>query len=120
MIEVPSSFISHPSSLIMPAKFSNSELEAFLEEALPIERMAAIEEALRGSDELQHRPTTPSSISKQSNVVTARRASSILNRSNPPQTPTSRSAAAINTSNQASATCAKSDTDDGGLVVSLD
>src|SRR5438093_2387585 len=42
----------------MPAKFSNSELEAFLDEALPIERMAAIEEALRGSDDLQQRLTT--------------------------------------------------------------
>src|SRR5438132_8023484 len=41
----------------MSAKFSNSELEAFLDEALPIERMAAIEEALRGSDDLQTRLT---------------------------------------------------------------
>jgi hypothetical protein len=39
----------------MAATFSNSELEAFLDEALPTERMAAIEEALRGSDELQKR-----------------------------------------------------------------
>src|SRR2546425_10214380 len=53
----PSSFILHPSSFIMPAKFSNSELEAFLDEALPIERMAGIEEALRGSDDLQMRLT---------------------------------------------------------------
>jgi hypothetical protein len=35
--------------------YSNSELEAFLDEALPVERMAAIEEALRHSDELQKR-----------------------------------------------------------------
>jgi hypothetical protein len=39
----------------MAATFSNSELEAFLDEALPTERMAAIEEALRGSEELQKR-----------------------------------------------------------------
>jgi len=37
----------------MSADFSNSELEAFLEESLPVERMAAIEEALRQSDALQ-------------------------------------------------------------------
>ena len=30
----------------MSANFSNSELEAFLDESLPVERMAAIEEAL--------------------------------------------------------------------------
>jgi hypothetical protein len=36
-------------------KFSNSELEAFLDEALPVERMTAIEEALRASEELQKR-----------------------------------------------------------------
>jgi hypothetical protein len=41
----------------MPADFSNSELEAFLDEALPTERMAAVEEALRSSDELQKRLT---------------------------------------------------------------
>ena len=41
----------------MPAEISNSELEAFLDEALPTERMAAIEEALRSSDELQKRLT---------------------------------------------------------------
>jgi len=35
--------------------FSNSELESFLDEALPAERMAAIEESLRASDELQQR-----------------------------------------------------------------
>jgi hypothetical protein len=39
----------------MPAKFTNSELEAFLDESLPVERMTAIEEALRHSDELQQR-----------------------------------------------------------------
>jgi hypothetical protein len=39
----------------MPANFTNSELEAFLDEALPIERMTAIEEALRSSDDLQAR-----------------------------------------------------------------
>jgi len=37
----------------MSTDFSNSELEAFLEESLPVERMAAIEEALRHSDALQ-------------------------------------------------------------------
>ena len=37
----------------MSADFSNSELEAFLEESLPVERMAAIEDALRNSDVLQ-------------------------------------------------------------------
>jgi hypothetical protein len=36
----------------MSTKFSNSELEAFLDESLPVERMAAIEAALRHSDEL--------------------------------------------------------------------
>src|SRR4029079_13532156 len=41
----------------MPTDFSNSELEAFLDEALPIERMTAIEEALRNSEELQKRLT---------------------------------------------------------------
>jgi hypothetical protein len=39
----------------MAAKFSNSDLEAFLDEWLPVERMAAIEDALRHSDELQKR-----------------------------------------------------------------
>ena len=39
----------------MSKKFSNSDLEAFLDESLPAERMAAIEEALRHSDELQKR-----------------------------------------------------------------
>jgi hypothetical protein len=37
----------------MPDTFSNSELEAFLDESLPIVRMAAIEEALRHSEDLQ-------------------------------------------------------------------
>src|SRR3954465_920959 len=41
----------------MVTDFSNSELEAYLDEALPIERMAAIEEALRSSEELQKRLT---------------------------------------------------------------
>jgi hypothetical protein len=39
----------------MAAQFSNAELEAFLDESLPVEQMTAIEEALRGSDELQNR-----------------------------------------------------------------
>jgi hypothetical protein len=37
----------------MPGELSLSELEAFLDEALPTERMAAIEEALRHSEDLQ-------------------------------------------------------------------
>jgi hypothetical protein len=37
----------------MPADFPLSELEAFLDEALPTERMAGIEEALRHSEDLQ-------------------------------------------------------------------
>lgn len=41
----------------MAETFSNSELEGFLDEALPIERMAAIEEAMRNSGELQQRLT---------------------------------------------------------------
>jgi hypothetical protein len=41
----------------VPDKFSNSELEAFLDEALPTERMTAIEDALRANDELQKRLT---------------------------------------------------------------
>src|SRR4249919_637610 len=44
----------HP-RLKMATRFSKSELEAYLDEALPIERMAAIEEALRSSEELQKR-----------------------------------------------------------------
>jgi hypothetical protein len=39
----------------MATKFSNRDLEAFLDESLPVDRMAAIEEALRGSDDLQKR-----------------------------------------------------------------
>ena len=41
----------------MPQDFSNSELEAFLEESLPVDRMTAIEDALRQSEELQKRVT---------------------------------------------------------------
>lgn len=41
----------------MSHSFSNSDLEAFLDEALPTERMAAIEEALRNDGELQKRIT---------------------------------------------------------------
>ena len=39
----------------MSNQFSNTDLEAFLDESLPVERMAAIEESLRESDELQKR-----------------------------------------------------------------
>jgi hypothetical protein len=39
----------------MASRFSNSELEAFLDEALPVERMTAIEETLRGDEALQKR-----------------------------------------------------------------
>jgi hypothetical protein len=35
--------------------FSNSELEAFLDEALAVERMTVIEDALRANEELQKR-----------------------------------------------------------------
>jgi hypothetical protein len=41
----------------MATKFSTNELEAFLDESLPPERMAAIEDALRKSAELQQRLT---------------------------------------------------------------
>jgi hypothetical protein len=41
----------------MPKGLSNSELEAFLDESLPVEQMAAIEEALRHNDQLQQRLT---------------------------------------------------------------
>jgi hypothetical protein len=41
----------------MATNFSNSELEAYLDEALPVERMAAIEDTLRSSEELQKRLT---------------------------------------------------------------
>jgi hypothetical protein len=37
----------------MRMKFSNSELEAFLDESLPVERMTALEEAHRKDDALQ-------------------------------------------------------------------
>jgi hypothetical protein len=36
----------------MPAEFTNSELEAYLDEALPSDQMAAIEEALRHDETL--------------------------------------------------------------------
>ncbi len=39
----------------MASRFSNSELEAFLDESLPVERMTAIEVALRANEELQKR-----------------------------------------------------------------
>jgi hypothetical protein len=41
----------------MSTKFSNSELEAFLDESLPVERMAAIEQALRHDEGLQKQVT---------------------------------------------------------------
>jgi hypothetical protein len=41
----------------MTNDFSNAELEAFLDESLPVERMAAIEQALRNSPELHQRLT---------------------------------------------------------------
>ena len=41
----------------MSRQFSTSELEAYLDEALPTQRMSAIEDALRGSDELQKQLT---------------------------------------------------------------
>jgi hypothetical protein len=37
----------------MPTKFSTSDLEAFLDESLPVERMAAVEDALRNDGDLQ-------------------------------------------------------------------
>ena len=39
----------------MPPDIINTELEAYLDESLPVERMAAIENALRNSDVLQRR-----------------------------------------------------------------
>jgi hypothetical protein len=39
----------------MPASFSNAELESYLDETLSIERMVAIEEALRHDEELSQR-----------------------------------------------------------------
>jgi len=41
----------------MASRFSISELEAFLDESLPVEQMTAIEEALRSNDEMQKRLT---------------------------------------------------------------
>lgn len=41
----------------MSAQFTNSELEAFLDESLPAARMAAIEDALRHDDALQKQLT---------------------------------------------------------------
>lgn len=41
----------------MQQKFTNAELEAFLDEALPTERMTAIEEALRNDEALLRRFT---------------------------------------------------------------
>jgi hypothetical protein len=37
----------------MSTKYSTSDLEAFLDESLPVERMAAVEDALRHDGELQ-------------------------------------------------------------------
>jgi hypothetical protein len=42
----------------MPTRFSNSDLEAFLDESLPVERMTAIEDALRHSEALQKQVAT--------------------------------------------------------------
>jgi hypothetical protein len=39
----------------MSIDFSNSDLEAFLDESLPVERMAAVEDALRKNEDLQKR-----------------------------------------------------------------
>ncbi|MBI3864570.1 MAG: hypothetical protein HY290_22030 [Planctomycetia bacterium] len=39
----------------MPAHFTDAELLAYLDEGLPVERMTAIETALRSSDELRTR-----------------------------------------------------------------
>jgi hypothetical protein len=39
----------------MPADFSNAELEAYLDESLPVERMAAVEDALRQYEALEQR-----------------------------------------------------------------
>jgi hypothetical protein len=39
----------------MASQFTDAELGAFLDEGLPSEKMTAIEEALRGDDELQER-----------------------------------------------------------------
>ncbi|HEX4414125.1 MAG TPA: hypothetical protein VH107_10895 [Lacipirellulaceae bacterium] len=37
----------------MKSDFSTSDLEAFMDESLPVERMAAVEDALRSNSELQ-------------------------------------------------------------------
>jgi hypothetical protein len=39
----------------MPGDFTNAELEAYLDESLSVERMAAIEDALRHREDLQQR-----------------------------------------------------------------
>jgi hypothetical protein len=39
----------------MATRFTNSELESYLDEALPVEKMTALEEALRSDEELQKR-----------------------------------------------------------------
>ena len=39
----------------MPTNFTDAELEAYLDESLPAERMAAVEDALRQNEALQHR-----------------------------------------------------------------
>jgi hypothetical protein len=41
----------------MATDFSNTDLEAFLDEGLPADRMAAIEDALRKEEQLQQRVT---------------------------------------------------------------
>jgi hypothetical protein len=41
----------------MPTDFSNSDLEAYLDESLPVDRMTTIEEALRKDSTLQKRLT---------------------------------------------------------------
>ena len=41
----------------MTTDFSNSDLEAYLDESLPVERMTAIEDALRQNSALQKRLT---------------------------------------------------------------
>lgn len=43
--------------LDMPTEFSNSDLEAYLDESLPVERMTAIEDALRQNTALQKKLT---------------------------------------------------------------
>jgi hypothetical protein len=42
-------------TIIMPTNFTDAELLAYLDEALPVERMTAVEAALRKSDELRVR-----------------------------------------------------------------